>query len=433
MLGIITLVIMLALELGFTVYCVVTKSHPRQIKSRINLGLFVIMSILLLTGVIIWSFRWYMLFLFFMIRSLAAVWYLWKRKNQNQKTYKAKYVILSGMRNTLLVGFAILPAIVFPQFKPIETTGKYMIETMSYTITDSDRTEAFDDTQQNRKVTYQLWYPKSSGEIFPLVVFSHGSFGFRGSNASTFEELASNGYVVCSIDHTYHAFFTKQTDGKMVFANMDVIIDTIAATNGDYDAQKTYELSRGWLELRQQDMNFALENIISRTKQANSDEVYQMIDTQRIGLFGHSMGGATAAALGRERSDIDAVIVVDGTMLGEEVGFEQGKAVLNSKEYPIPILNLYNEEHFAEAKQAGTDYANSYVTAHAQDARDIVIKGSGHLNFTDLPLFSPILARLLGTGEVNSRYCVETMNQIILTYFNHYLKGVKDLELLSEY
>jgi predicted dienelactone hydrolase len=219
----------------------------------------------------------------------------------------------------------------------------------------------------------------------------------------------------------------------MIIANMDFINDTIAVTNGDYDEQKTYELTSQWLELRQQDMNFVLEDILEHTKQADADTVYQLIDTDKIGLFGHSMGGATAAKLGRDRSDVDAVIVVDGTMLGDEIGFEDGKTILNSEAYPIPILNLYNEEHYEDAQQAGMDYANSYASANALDAREIVIKGSGHLNFTDLPLFSPTLASMLGTGEVDSRYCVETMNQIIVKYFNHYLKEGKELELSSAY
>ncbi len=433
MLGTIVLVIMLVLELGYTVYCITTKANQRLVRSWLQLSTFVIMFILLLSKVMSWSFRWYLFSAYLLIRALLAIRYILKRNIQKEKTYKAKYVILFGVLNIILVGFTILPAIVFPQFKPVEATGQYEIETVSYTLEDKGRMELFAEAGQNRKVTIQFWYPKATKETFPLAVFSHGSFGFRGSNASTFEELASNGYVVCSIDHTYHAFISNQTDGKSVIVDMNFINDAIAVTNGEYDEQKTYEISSEWLELRKQDMNFVLEDIIRHTGQGDADPVYQLIDLQRIGLFGHSLGGATAAALGRERSDIDAVIVVDGTMLGEEIGFENGKTVLNSEPYPIPILNLYNEEHFYDAKVGGMEYANSYVSAHASDARDILIKGSGHLNFTDLPLFSPVLANMLGTGEVDSRYCVETMNQIILKYFNYYLKGVKDLELLSQY
>jgi predicted dienelactone hydrolase len=62
-----------------------------------------------------------------------------------------------------------------------------------------------------------------------------------------------------------------------------------------------------------------------------------------------------------------------------------------------------------------------------------VIRGSGHLNFTDLPLFSPALARMLGTGQADSRYCIETMNQIVLEFFNHTLKGRAEIHLQPEY
>ncbi len=433
MLGTIVLIIMLALELGFVVFCIVTKSYQRFIRSMVSFGTMAVMLILFLTGVMHWGFRWFMLFMILLVRTLSAGWYLLRRKYRKERTYKERYVIISGIGSILLIGIAIIPAIMFPQFKPVEASGSYSVETVSYTLKDASRKETFSEQAEDRRVTIQFWYPETAKETFPLLVFSHGSFGFRGSNASTFEDLASNGYVVCSIDHTYHAFFTKQTDGKMVFANMDFINDAIAITNGDYEEQKTFELTSQWLELRQQDMNFVLEDIISQTKQSNPELVYQLIDTDRIGLFGHSLGGATAAEIGRERSDIDAVIVVDGTMLGEEIGFENGKKILNAEAYPIPILNLYNEQHYEDAKQAGMEYANTYASANALDAKEIVINGSGHLNFTDLPLFSPTLAAMLGTGDVDSRYCVETMNRIILTYFNHYLKGVEELELLKEY
>ena len=433
MLGMIVLVVMLMMEIGFTTYCLITRSFQKKVRSILVLSVFAIFLVLSLLGVLSWGFRWFMLGVILLIKAVWAVLYFVKRNDRKVSIFKPIYAILSGVRNIFLLGFAILPAMMFPQFQPVETTGTYEVKTVSYTLEDPSRRENFSDQEENRRVTVQFWYPYTEDGTFPLTVFSHGSFGFRGSNASTFEELASNGYVVCSIDHTYHAFFTKQTDGKMIIVNQDFINDAIAVTNGDYDEQKTYELTSQWLTLRAQDMNFVLDEILAKTNLVSSDEVYQRIDQERIGLFGHSLGGATAAKLGRDRKDVDAVIVVDGTMLGEEIAFTAGKSVLDETPYPVPLLNLYNEEHYVDANQEGVDYANTYASAHAVDARDIVIRGAGHLNFTDLPLFSPTLAAMLGTGEVDSRYCVETMNRIILTYFNHYLKDVKDIELSTQY
>ena len=52
-----------------------------------------------------------------------------------------------------------------------------------------------------------------------MLVFSHGAFGIKTSNTSTFTELASHGYVVVSIDHPYHSFYTVSEDGKVVTIN----------------------------------------------------------------------------------------------------------------------------------------------------------------------------------------------------------------------
>ena len=45
----------------------------------------------------------------------------------------------------------------------------------------------------------------------PVVLFSHGAFGYYQSNISTYMELASNGYVVISLDIGQHV--GKDADG----------------------------------------------------------------------------------------------------------------------------------------------------------------------------------------------------------------------------
>jgi dienelactone hydrolase len=433
MLGVIILVILLVCEIGFQVYCRKTNSYQEEKKNIVWLSIFGLFLILTLTHVIWWSFRIYVLFLILFFKAGKAIFYFIFKNKRKEKIYKKRHVIIPILGSVVFYTFAVIPVILFPQFKPIEITGDKKIETVSYTLTDMNRYETFSDMKENRKVTIQFWYPAEENETYPLVVFSHGAFGFRGSNASTFESLASSGYVVCSIDHTYHSFFTKQVDGKMVIANMDFINDAMAAQNGVYDDEKTYELSHEWLKLRADDMNFVLDNIKNQVVNSASDELFKKINIDKIGVFGHSLGGATSAEIGRERRDIDAVIVLDGTMFGEESSFENGKALLNTTPYPVPMLNIYNEEHYTQAKELGDAYSNMLATKNGVDAKQVVIDNAGHLNFTDLPAFSPFLAKLLGTGSVNSRYCIETTNQIIVDYFNHYLKGIKELNLQEEY
>lgn len=136
---------------------------------------------------------------------------------------------------------------------------------------------------------------------------------------------------------------TKQTNGKNVYVNFAFLKEAVNASNGEYSEEENYEITQKWLKIRTGDMNFALDTILAgvnqvdaktmksvQDKEANSSDskstteqmqiVYSLIDKNKIGVFGHSLGGATAAAIGRERKDIDAVIVIDGTMFGKLLG-----------------------------------------------------------------------------------------------------------------
>ncbi|ROR29068.1 platelet-activating factor acetylhydrolase isoform II [Mobilisporobacter senegalensis] len=433
MTGIIILTIGIIVNIGFAMYCIKINSHSKDIKSYLHIISFVLFSFLIIFKIIKWGFQWTTLFTLLSLQALIGLWYIIRKKKKAEKTYTTVRIIIICISNCLLITFAIIPAILFPQYEPLAQTGNYNTRTMSYTLTDPDRIESYSNQTENRKVSIQFWYPESENEKFPLVIFSHGAFGFRGSNYSTFVELASNGYVVCSIDHTYQSFFTQQVNGEVAIVNVDFLNDAIAIQNNDYNKREEFELTHNWLNLRLADTNLIIDNILSKASSPSSDEVFQMINTEKIGMFGHSLGGATAAQIGRERNDIDAVIVVDGTMIGEVTGLDMEKEILNNTPYPIPILNLYNEEHYKDALDNSSIYANMVVTSNASAASQVVIKGSGHLNFTDLPMFSPFIANMLGTGKVDSRYCIKTMNQIILDYFDHYLKNTKELNLMEEY
>lgn len=107
-----------------------------------------------------------------------------------------------------------------PPMKPVPASGSYACETASYVWTDETREESFRNDGAFRQVAVQFWYPAAEKEEkFPLVVFSHGAFGYRMSNYSTYMELASNGYVVCSVEHPYHAIFSELEDGQIIMAD----------------------------------------------------------------------------------------------------------------------------------------------------------------------------------------------------------------------
>lgn len=429
MLGSIVFFVLILVELGFVAGSLLKKSNFRKEKAIERIVLFCIFLFLIISPIIDWSFAWWLLGVLLGVQAVWGILVLALKKG-NAEVRRSKTIFLF-IGKVFLIGMVMAPILVFPSYEPINTTGRFSVSTKSFTLTDKSRNEQFTkDVSDKRKVTIQFWYPSelsgqgivSAEDRYPLVIFSHGAFGLRSSNYSTYQELAGNGYVVVSIDHTYHSFMTKQEDGKTILTNMDFMNDAMKAQNGDLDANDIYQLEQEWMELRTEDIAFVLEYIKEKTASEKGDSVFQIIDLQHIGLFGHSLGGAAAAQIGREDDDVDAVIVIDGTMLGEITGIKNDEYILTDVPYPKPILNLYNEKHFEEAVE-NPGYANSAAHKNALNSYQVVIKRSGHMNFTDLPIVSPYLANLLGTGNVDARECIETTNKVILQFFDRYLKS----------
>jgi len=320
----------------------------------------------------------------------------------------------------------------FPPYEPSIGSGNYKVQTQNFTWEDKNRVEAFTDTGENRALTVGIWYPEEEGK-YPLVVFSHGAFGVLESNVSTYMELASNGYVVASIAHPYHAAYVEDVNGKVTIGDME-FMQQIYADNSDDSAEaekRIYEFSLEWMALRSADMNFVLDTILEKVTEGENPFV--KIDTEKIGVMGHSMGGATAVQIGRERNDIDAVIDLEGTMQGEYVGFDGKYEIYNEEPYPVPVLDVNSKAvreqiDQIEEENPGWEYVNDYLGKNAMDYREVIFKDAGHLNFTDLPMFSPILAKLLGVGDVNPEECMANVNEMVRIYFDYYLKGQGSLE-----
>ncbi len=431
MIAVMILLGVIGVEVVLGILSIKEKSPLYTLKANVRLAEFLLFILLVFTPLIKWNFRWYGLGFIFFIQAIIAVCRVLKSKKL--PTITIGKTIAKIMLKSILLIIMLIPALVFPQDSEIAPTGDYGVKTVTYTWTDESRDEAFTTEADYRNITVQFWYPtkrkgseeKAEGK-FPLVIFSHGAFGIRASNTSTYTELASHGYVVASIDHTYHAFFTKQTDGKVVLFNQGFMkeVNSLLIDEAGQMTQQKYNTIQSWLKLRTDDMIFCLNQIKSLAElPSDKDEVFNMIDIDNIGLMGHSLGGATAATLGRQVEGIKAVAVIDGTMLGEEIGLKDGKEQVTTEPYPVPILNFYNGDSYEAIKEIKDIYPNTIASASQKNAYQIAIMNAGHMNFTDLPMVSPMLAKALGTGSVNPKACMKYVNQTILEFFDGYLKG----------
>ena len=333
------LIVLTAIETLFLGWAIATKDARHREKAIVSLALLALVLLLLATGVLSGGFRYGALLILLSIQAVSAVHTLRKKV---EPAFSSKRVIWRYTGTLLLFAIVLIPAILFPQFTPSAVSGVHPVTTARYSWTDPSRIETFSQTGENRKVTVEFWYPEDTGKDttgeFPLVVFSHGAFGYSGGNRSTFLELASQGYVVASIGHTYHAFFTKDTEGGITPVDMEFLQQASAlnATHTTGNEREVFETTSAWMTLRTADVSFVLDTILSECRKEAPDALFSAINPERIGLFGHSLGGAASAQTGRLRKDIDAVIVLDGTMLGEEVAFRNNAVV--PMRHPTPCL-----------------------------------------------------------------------------------------------
>ena len=160
-----------------------------------RIGAFAMFVLLTITSIIEWSLRWYafaaLLLIWALLSAIALV-----RKGLDGAAFTTGRVIRRAVLALLAVLLALVPALKFPQHRPLKITGAYGVETVAYTYTDENRVDTYSNTGRPRRLTVQYWYPKDADGKYPLIVFSHGSFGVKSSYLSLYRELASHGYVV---------------------------------------------------------------------------------------------------------------------------------------------------------------------------------------------------------------------------------------------
>ena len=433
-------------EIGFMIFGLTKSTVKKEWTTKriiINAAeLMVFFAMVLLPGIDT-GFRFTGL-IFMLVLRLVVSGIFWLINRKSAKTKKKAAIVIGGLFGAMLIAVSTIPAFLFTDYEGRPTTGPYKPLIANAILIDTSRVEEFEDDGSYREVPVYFIYPEGATEKMPLVIYSPGAFGYYQSNASMFLELASNGYVVASIEHPYHSIFTHDSTGRTIIADSKFLNDSMTLGSGDESEAEVFEVTSKWMELRTADMNFAIDSF--KTKDTDSwyiengqkDGVLKavsLIDTTRIGLIGHSMGGATAVTCGR-RDDISAVVDLDGTMLGENLGVNGDEIIINEEPYHTPLLNFQNQEHHNEAVEAeriGYAYSNNTILKNADTAYCTYFANSGHMDFSDLPLFSPILAKNLGTGNVDNVVMIDTLNGIVLEFYDCYLKGEGNFSVNEHY
>jgi predicted dienelactone hydrolase len=181
------------------------------------------------------------------------------------------------------VGRTAQPAPYFPDFPAIEKcAGEADIKSLlgaGYVPVKSGKLRTH--SVENAKLS-------SSSKQYPLLVFSPGFGEYSLTYGAVLEDLASHGYVIAAIDHPYDASCVVFPDGRAIpFAQ-----ERWDAAKKQLDSMMAYYGSRinEWAA----DTRFVLDQLIRYNRTPHLGAPFaRHLDLQRIGAFGHSVGGMT--------------------------------------------------------------------------------------------------------------------------------------------
>jgi predicted dienelactone hydrolase len=239
----------------------------------------------------------------------------------------------------------------------------------------------------------------------PVVLYSHGDGMDRGSNTALVEDLVSHGYLVLAIDHTYDASIVDFPGGRRAVRRPKSLTGT--------DEQG--------VAIRQADTRFGLDQLEQLNRRHNIDAEQRPLppgrrgafDLSRVGMFGHSYGGATTAAAMHADPRIKAGINLDGSL------------------YP-PVATAGLDQPYLVIHAEGRDpelWASLWPRLRGWHL-EMHVAGTAHMSFTDLQALQRQTPGLLPALLPERIGTIDGPRSVLLQ--RTYLRAFFDLHLLGQ-
>lgn len=286
-------------------------------------------------------------------------------------------------------------------------------------------------------------------ENLPVIFYSHGYTSYLNQNTALMEELASHGYVVFSVQHTYDssdtafpngdiapidpAMFVMTAEGPERPSQADAIGgDTLDKRIAGLLAFQEYSVRKGeriatastkhWLADR-----LFLHDTLQNSPPKEVADIAQASNLERVGEAGMSFGGAIAG----EICMIDRRCAAGVNMDGGNFPFTAFNANV-----PAPFLMFHSDTEYLY-EELGRPLVNgqsvrsfnefSYepiaTAGTRQDIYRVLLKHSRHLGISDSSWFvkQPLAGPLFGDAEAET--ILGAQNAFVRGFFDKHLKG----------
>lgn len=239
------------------------------------------------------------------------------------------------------------------------------------------------DSLRSLKMNAITAAPYADEDNFPIVLFSPGFRVPRLLYGGLAENLASYGYLVITVDHPYDSILIEYSDGQLVMPQLSNGTNHTQIPNVDDVVGLNHAI-----DVRVQDLSFVLDQLLNNSTIfaqhiPNFPSATQILQS-KVGVFGHSLGGATSATLMSHDRRFLCGASLDGKLSGTVV--EQG--------LDRPFLLVGAEGNTLNNVSGWADFWDNLRSFR----RHITIKGTIHGSFEDIPLLAETYANASPDG-----------------------------------
>ena len=251
--------------------------------------------------------------------------------------------------------------------------------------------------------------------MYPVIVLRAGGGAMSSDYTSIAEDLASHGYVVVSMDAPYRTVITAFPDGRVAYRNTQSDFDSMPYAAGEKLAT---QLMGVWIA----DVKFVLQQMHELNAKSPTGRFTGRLDFQRVGIVGHSLGGATAAQFCHDDEQCKAGIDIDGIPFGSVV--QEGL----HQPFSLILSDHRKEKSVPETRIVESKFESIYSKLPGDTRWQAMLDGANHFSFSDQMFTkSPMMITALRTvgimGPLGKRRGIEIADACVDTFFDVYLKG----------
>lgn len=292
-----------------------------------------------------------------------------------------------------------------PWMADLEVVGPALAETLGAPGFFLDYTSYTPSHSYERAMPYQ-------GQI-PVILYSHGWRLFRNAAVHQMESLASHGFMVIAVDHTYGAVATVFPDGDVARLDAQALPDA-----DEVDDETFEEAAVKLLETYSEDLRMVIRGLLEG-RSGPFGSLAAIADLNRLGIYGHSLGGGAAVRTCLLESICRVVASLDGWV--EPIVSSELSLELN-----VPSMFIRSDPW----RELENDRVlRGLVERSNRRSYWIGVENTVHSDLTLAPALSPVGAWLGLRGAMPAAQVFAIVDRYLVSFFDRHLLEVGGRDL----